>query len=92
MKQYFIKFIPSVLIALAGFFYTVAHAADVKPFRITMVVFRGCEEACKGFTDYWKDRKIPVEIELLDVQTDVKKIPGFIAQVKKNKPDTTPCL
>ena len=87
MKQYFIKFIPSVLIALASLFYGAANAAEVKPFRITMVVFRGCEDACKGFTDYWKDRKIPVEIELLDVQTDVKKIPGFIAQVKKNKPD-----
>ncbi len=71
----------------ATFFSSLSYAAEVKPFRITMVVFRGCEEACKGFTDYWKDRKIPVEIELLDVQTDIKKIPGFIAQVKKNKPD-----
>lgn len=81
------RFSLSILALLAGAFHPVASAADIKPFRITMVVFRGCEEACKGFTDYWKDRKIPVEIELLDVKTDTKKIPEFIAHVKKTKPD-----
>jgi len=60
-----------------------ANAADLKPFRITMVVFRGCEEACKGFTDYWKDRKIPVQIELLDAQTDVKRSRVLLNKLKK---------
>jgi len=87
MSYMFIRSCLIIAISLLAVFSGPATAADVKPFRITMVVFRGCEEACKGFTDYWKDRKIPVEIELLDVQTDIKKIPGFIAQVKKNKPD-----
>ncbi|MDO8694305.1 MAG: ABC transporter substrate-binding protein [Sheuella sp.] len=87
MSKKFIYFCLNISIALTAIFHGAVSAADIKPFRITMVVFRGCEEACKGFTDYWKDRKIPIEIELLDVQTDVKKIPGFIAHVKKNKPD-----
>jgi putative ABC transport system substrate-binding protein len=87
MSYLFNRLSLSIILALISLCAGIANAADVKPFRITMVVFRGCEEACKGFTDYWKDRKIPVEIEVLDVQTDVKKIPEFIAQIKKNKPD-----
>jgi putative ABC transport system substrate-binding protein len=62
-------------------------AAEVKPFRITMVVFRGCEEACEGFKSYWATRKIPVEIEVLDAKTDVKRLPEFVKHVKANKPD-----
>lgn len=87
MSQKIKNFIGFIFFTISMLMHGVASAADVKPFRITMVVFRGCEQACKGFTDYWKERKIPVEIELLDVQTDTKKIPGFIAHVKKNKPD-----
>ncbi len=77
----------STLLCLASVAFSVVQAAEVKPYRITMVVFRGCEEACKGFRDYWVDHKIPVEIEILDVQTDISKIPGFIARVKATKPD-----
>ena len=85
MSYTFTRLCLRIALVILFIFSGIAAAADVKPFRITMVVFRGCEEACKGFTDYWKDRKIPVEIELLDVQTDVKKIPGFITHIKKNK-------
>ncbi len=86
-----VKFFIGLRLALQCFLvagpFSVVQAADVKPFRITMVVYRGCEQACQGFKDYWVDRKIPVEIEILDVQTDIKKIPGFIARVKASKPD-----
>ena len=64
-----------------------AAAEPVQPYRITMVLFRGCEEACKGFQDYWRTRKIPVDIEVLDAALDVGKIPGFISRVKARKPD-----
>jgi putative ABC transport system substrate-binding protein len=66
---------------------TNALADEAKPFRITMVVFRGCEEACEGFKSYWATRKIPVEIEVLDAKTDVKRLAEFVKQVKANKPD-----
>jgi len=52
-----------------------------------MVVFRGCEQACQGFKDYFADHKIPVEIEILDCNTDLTKIPGFVAKVKASRPD-----
>jgi putative ABC transport system substrate-binding protein len=64
-----------------------ADGAQRSPYRITMVLFRGCEDACKGFVDYWATHKIPVVIEMLDADTDVKKLPGFVAQVKARKPD-----
>lgn len=76
-----------LLTVVAAVFPQVASASESKPFRITMVLFRGCEDACNGFIDYWKGRKIPVDIELLDVKTDSKKIPEYIAHVKKTKPD-----
>jgi putative ABC transport system substrate-binding protein len=75
-----------LLVAASGSL-SLAHAEQVKPYRITMVVYRGCEQACQGFKDYWADHKIPVEIEILDVNNDLKKIPGFIAKVKATKPD-----
>ena len=74
----------SLLLLFGG---TSTLAAEVKPFRITMVVFRGCEEACEGFISYWWNRKIPVEIEVLDAKTDIKQIPEFVKHVKATKPD-----
>lgn len=87
MSGFIARMCLSLLTLLAAVFHPTIFASDTKPFRITMVVFRGCEDACKGFIDYWKGRKIPVEIELLDVKTDTKKIPEYIAHVKKTKPD-----
>lgn len=73
-------------VALASLLLQVA-AAPRTPYRITMVLFRGCEDACRGFTEYFATRKIPVQFEMLDAATDVKKLPGFIARVKASKPD-----
>ncbi|MES2935936.1 MAG: ABC transporter substrate-binding protein [Pseudomonadota bacterium] len=74
----------------AAFYYppqAQAVTPKQKPYRIVMVVFRGCEDACKGFKEYWVARKIPVEIEVLDAATDVKKLPGFVTHVRASKPD-----
>ena len=62
-------------------------AAETKPYRITMVVFRGCEDACLGFKNYWVDNKIPVEIEVLDAKTNAQLLPGFVKHVNATKPD-----
>jgi putative ABC transport system substrate-binding protein len=76
------------LVSILLFAWATHALADVsKPFRITMVVFRGCEEACEGFKNYWATRKIPVEIEVLDAKTDAKRIPEFVKHVKATKPD-----
>jgi len=79
--------LPAFVSILLLSWVTNALADGAKPFRITMVVFRGCEEACEGFRSYWATRKIPVEIELLDAKTDAKRLPEFVKHVKANKPD-----
>jgi putative ABC transport system substrate-binding protein len=77
----------ALIFSLLFFWAANTMAAEVKPFRITMVVFRGCEEACEGFKSYWANRKIPVEIEVLDAKTDTKRLPEFVKHVKATKPD-----
>ena len=64
-----------------------AAAADREPFRIYMAVWRGCEDACKGFQDYLAERNIPVEITLRDAGRDKTRLPSFVAEVRRLKPD-----
>lgn len=62
-------------------------AAPPPQYKITMLVFRGCEAACQGFVDYIKARKIPAAIEILDAATDRQRMLTHIARVRRNKPD-----
>lgn len=62
-------------------------AAPPAQYKITMLVFRGCEAACQGFVDYIKARKIPAAIEILDAATDRQRMQAHIARVRRNKPD-----
>jgi len=89
-----------LLIALGGLTLLLPHestkalpasVAPQKPYRITMVLYRGCEDACKGFADYFAARKIPVAIEMLDADADAdaRKLPAFVARVKASKFDFT---
>lgn len=64
-----------------------AQATKPERHRIALVLFRGCEDACKGFKEYWTKRGIPVDIDELDAGTDVKKLRGFVEHVKRSKPD-----
>ncbi|WP_207482447.1 ABC transporter substrate-binding protein [Arenibaculum pallidiluteum] len=57
------------------------------PFKIEMIVFRGCEDGCRGFRDFLASRKVPVEIRLHDAATDANRIPGFVAEIKQRRPD-----
>lgn len=56
-------------------------------YRIAMIVYRGCEEACKGFVDYLKARQIPADVEVLDAATDLALLRAHVARVKREKPD-----
>lgn len=50
--------------------------ADLDPARaatVHMVVWRGCEEACQAFVDYFDDRKLPVKVTVTDVGRDKSK-------------------
>lgn len=69
------------------FSLALAQPIAQRPFRITLVVFRDCEEACMGFKDYWKTRNVPVEIEVLDANLEIAKLDQFVKHIKANKPD-----
>lgn len=62
-------------------------AARTSPYRIAMIVFRGCEDACRGFQDFLASRKVPVDLTIYDAATEAARIPGFVAEIKQQRPD-----
>jgi putative ABC transport system substrate-binding protein len=59
--------------------------ADTK--EITMVVWRGCEEACQGFIDYFSEHERTVDITIEDVAKDKTKFESIVKQLNRDKPD-----
>lgn len=60
---------------------------SAKPYRIYAITYRGMTNIEKGFEDYFKNNKIPVEIVWRDFNFDASRLPGFIAEIRKTKPD-----
>ncbi len=58
-----------------------AGATD-PPFRVMMVLWRGCEDACRGFQDYLNDKEIPVDFLMRDVKQEVKEFPNLVAEAR----------
>lgn len=81
----------SCLLLLCGLIGTsVANAAPdttTKPYRIMMMLYRGQTDAEKGFMDYFKRRRIPVEFIVRDAQANTARIADFIVEAKDLKPD-----
>ena len=82
------------LTAIAGFAaFAAGHSLPVlaadkaKPFHIYMAVWRGCEDACKGFQDYFRDNSIHARFTVRDAGRDKKKLPGFVQEAKDMKAD-----
>ncbi|MGJ8603697.1 MAG: ABC transporter substrate-binding protein [Marivita sp.] len=64
-----------------------AQEATVEASRVHMVVWRGCEEACRGFIRYFEDRDLPVSVVVTDVARDKDKLPDVQASLIAEKPD-----
>lgn len=64
-----------------------AAAAQAKGYRIYAITFRGMTDVEKGFQDYFASRKIPVEITFRDLNRDASRLPGFIDEIRRTKPD-----
>jgi putative ABC transport system substrate-binding protein len=62
-------------------------AGQTRPFRIVMILFRGWEEACDGFRDYFAARRIPIELIVRDVGQDLSRVPAVIAETRAIRPD-----
>ena len=68
-------------------------AADVqaqslsRPYRIYAITFRGMTDVEKGFQDYFAARRIPVQITFRDLNRDNTRMPGFLDEIRRTKPD-----
>ncbi len=64
-----------------------AAGAEAQPYRIAMLLFRGCEEACQGFQGYFRQHGIAAEFTLRDAAQDKRRIAGFVDEIRHQKPD-----
>ena len=62
-----------------------AHTAE--PYKIFAVVWRGETEVEDGFRDYLKQRGIPFEMTVRNLNLDRKNAAPIIAEIKRAKPD-----
>jgi putative ABC transport system substrate-binding protein len=60
---------------------------EANPAHIHMVVWRGCEEACRGFIRDFEERDSPVKIEVTDVERDSSRLPGVRAALLSQRPN-----
>ena len=81
--------------ALALVIVAFALAADgdaqaqltTRPYRIYAITFRGLTDVEKGFQDYFSARRIPVQITFRDLNRDSTRMPGFLDEIRRTKPD-----
>ena len=62
-------------------------AAQARPYRIMMLLTRGWEEACDGFRDHFAARRISVELIVRDIETDMRRVPRLVEEVRQTRPD-----
>lgn len=58
-----------------------------RPYRIYAITFRGMTDVEKGFSDYFKSRKIPVQITFRDMNREASRLTAFLDEIRSSKPD-----
>lgn len=58
-----------------------------RPYRIYAITFRGMTDVERGFQDYFAARRIPVQITFRDLNRDSSRMPGFLEEIKRTRPD-----
>jgi putative ABC transport system substrate-binding protein len=61
--------------------------SSTRPYRIYAITFRGMTDVEKGFQDYFAARRIPVQITWRDLNRENSRMPGFLEEIKRTKPD-----
>jgi|TARA_B110000967_G_scaffold88918_1_gene91509 putative ABC transport system substrate-binding protein len=91
MERYMPKILLSIMLAFASAAGAQAQApspyVEANPAHIHMVVWRGCEEACRGFIRDFEERDAPVHIEVTDVARDSSRLPDVRAALLSQRPD-----
>jgi putative ABC transport system substrate-binding protein len=77
-----------LLLCAAGILAADAQAqSPSRPYRIYAITFRGMTDVERGFQDYFAARRIPVQITFRDLNRDNTRMPGFIEEIRRTKPD-----
>ena len=76
-----------LLIFLAAAAYTADTNQNETPFTIYMAVWRGCEEACQGFQDYFREESIEVNFLIRDAKRSKANLSMFVHEAKQLKVD-----
>lgn len=81
--------LPMIALALALLAPAPALAATTEhpPYKVMMVLWRGCEDACRGFRDYLASRNVPVEYLIRHAGTLNLKFPDLVAEARARKVD-----
>lgn len=74
-------------VATAGFAAHAQERSRVNPYRVYAITFRGMTDVEKGFQDYFAGRRIPVDITFRDLALDASRMPGFLEEIRRLKPD-----
>jgi len=64
-----------------------AQYTSARPLRIYAITFRGMTDVERGFQDYFAARRIPVQITWRDLNRDAARMPGFLDEIKRTRPD-----
>jgi putative ABC transport system substrate-binding protein len=75
------------LLAAAGAALAAPAVASARPPRILMILFRGWEEACDGFRDYFAARRIAVDLVVRDLEQDLSRAPAVVREAHGLRPD-----
>lgn len=79
-----VRMLLTLVLVLASFS---AAAASDRPYRIYVITFRGLTDVEKGFEAHFRSSKIPVEIIYRDLARDSSRLPGFIDEIRRIRPD-----
>jgi len=82
-----------IVLALIGIALVVSADGDAaaqssaRPYRIYAITFRGMTDVERGFQDYFAARRIPVQITWRDMNREPARMPGFLDEIKRTRPD-----
>ena len=76
--------IPALLLAILPAVQAAPAASrPARPYQITMLLYRGCEEACRGFQSYFRQQGIEVEFTLRDAAQDRDRVAEFVQEIRR---------
>ena len=87
MKQHVLAVSIGLSLLSGGSVAAQGLAQSQEPKTVFMAVWRGCEEACKGFKDYLANNEYPVDVVVRDAKRDRSQLEDILNQAKELQPD-----